>query len=103
MLSGWTAEGAERSFRKSGYIFQYVPGPADASGRITSYTISARPVTYRKTGTRSFLLDETGKIRATPEHRAATARDEVIRTIPPEPIAPAAPPAPAAACNSSVK
>ena len=42
---------------------------------VKSYTLTARPLVYYRTGTRSFFTDETGVIRMTAEDRAATADD----------------------------
>ena len=63
------------SGKKSGYQFNLTPGPPDKEGKITSYTLSAQPITYKLTGCRSFFNDETGVIRATDEDRAATVED----------------------------
>ena len=60
---------------KAGYRFTLTPGLPDEEGKITSYTLSAQPITYKLTGCRSFFNDETGVIRATDEDRAATADD----------------------------
>lgn len=49
---------------KSGYVFDYRPGVANEQGRVTSYTITADPVTQDTTGTRHFFTDETGVIRS---------------------------------------
>jgi hypothetical protein len=40
-----------------------------------SYSITATPLTFGKTGTRSFYVDESGVIKATKEERAATVTD----------------------------
>ena len=58
---------------KSGYVFSYAAGPADESGRIKSYTISADPVTQNTTGMRHFFIDETGVIRYEQSSSASTA------------------------------
>ncbi len=55
---------------RSGYRFFYSPGPADNSGRIASYTITADPVTDNTTGTRHFFVDESGVIRASRDEPA---------------------------------
>jgi type IV pilus assembly protein PilA len=49
---------------KSGYRFFYSPGTADNLGRVISYTVTADPITDNTTGTRHFLTDESGVIRA---------------------------------------
>lgn len=63
------------SGKKSGYLFQYVPGPADRRHRIRTYTVVARPESHGKTGLKSFFVDETGVIRETSKDRAPTAND----------------------------
>lgn len=71
LIDGVLAKG-----QKSGYIFTYTPGKAD--GDLLPYAITARPMTFGKTGTRSFFTDETGVIRQTKEGRAATKDDPPI-------------------------
>ncbi|PYU76587.1 MAG: hypothetical protein DMG49_01235 [Acidobacteria bacterium] len=66
----------------SGYRNIYTPGPPDDQGHITSYVLSARPLLYQQTGTRSFLVDQTGQVHATEEAREATTSDAVFRTLP---------------------
>lgn len=58
-----------------GYQLEYELKSADAGGRTTGYTLSARP---RNWGYRSFYTDETGILRATRENRPATAQDPPI-------------------------
>lgn len=60
---------------KNGYRFTLTPGPRDPSGRTTSFTAGARPMVYRRTGVRSFFVDETGVVCWTAEDRPATAQD----------------------------
>lgn len=63
---------------KGGYHFTYQPaalGPPEQSGHITSYTLSARPIEYGRTGKRSFFMDESGVIRLTIKDRPATPHD----------------------------
>jgi hypothetical protein len=57
---------------KSGYSLQYHRVSND------EYFITARPVTYGETGTRSFYTDASGVIRATSENREPTAKDGPI-------------------------
>ena len=47
---------------KSGYTFTYTPGPLDLTGRITSFSISANPVSS-STGTQYYYTDQTGALR----------------------------------------
>ena len=58
-----------------GYQLTFTSGPPDKEGKITSYTLSAQPITYKDTGCRGYFTDQTGVIRATEEDRAATADD----------------------------
>jgi type IV pilus assembly protein PilA len=56
MLSAPAAE-------RSGYRFFYSPGPADGTGHVVSYTITADPVSENASGIRHFFVDESGVIR----------------------------------------
>jgi hypothetical protein len=49
-----------------------------------SYIGTARPITYGKTGRRSFFVDQTRIIRFTSENRSATASDPELpaRSLP---------------------
>jgi WD40 repeat protein len=67
--------------QKQGYRYVYSPGPGDDQGRITSYVLSARPLLYQQTGTRSFRVDQTGQVHATEEGREATRVDAVFRSL----------------------
>jgi len=67
--------------QQQGYRYVYSPGPRDDQGRITSYVLSARPLLYQQTGTRSFLVDQTGQVHTTEEAREATASDPIFRSI----------------------
>jgi type IV pilus assembly protein PilA len=67
--------------KKSGYVFTYAPGPRDAAGKISSYSVSARPENYGPADRRyqsSFFTDQSGVIRGTREDRPATAQDTPI-------------------------
>lgn len=72
------------SRQRYGYVFEYWPGPRVETppfgclAGVQSYTISARPLLYGKTGTTSFFADETGIIRQTSKDRRATADDPPI-------------------------
>ena len=63
---------------KSGYQFAYTPGVADASGVISTYTITATPLTPNTTGTRYFFTDQTGVIRYG-ANSAATAASSALQ------------------------
>jgi beta-lactamase regulating signal transducer with metallopeptidase domain len=60
-----------------GYIYTYTPGPKDSSGKIATYTVTARPVAWKK-GMHSFFTDQTRVVRWTGQDRAPTARDAAI-------------------------
>ncbi len=65
------------SGKRNSYVFTYQPGPVDAQGNITSYTVTARPVKWAE-GVPSFLTDQTGAIHQTEEERAPTSQDPAI-------------------------
>lgn len=58
---------------RNGYRFQYRPILHEK--RVTSYTISARPLEFEQTGKRSFLLTSDGRIGWTREDREAVPTD----------------------------
>jgi hypothetical protein len=60
---------------KNEYIITLTAAPPDPDGRISKYTVEARPRRFDKSGTRSFFTDETGAIRSTSQNRAAAAQD----------------------------
>ena len=60
------------------YRFLYSPGPADATGQIATYWITAGPVRFGSSGVRNFFSDESGRIRVTYEDRPATAEDPAV-------------------------
>ena len=62
-----------------GYKLIYRPGPGDSEGRITAYTVTARPMKYGETGKLSVFTDESGVIRATREDREATVNDPPLQ------------------------
>lgn len=59
----------------AGYQFSYVAGEPDSTGRITRYTITARPVPYGQPARAGLFTDESGVIRVTRDDRPATASD----------------------------
>ena len=70
--------------RKDCYVFEHVASDNDGDGTLDAYQVSASPIEYRKTGTRSFFTDESGVIRSTKEDRSATAADPPVSPQPPE-------------------
>jgi hypothetical protein len=67
------------SGRKSGYVFVLTPASPDAHGRITHYTVIARPQRYGKEGKHSFLMNESGLLHSTTEDRTPTAQDPALQ------------------------
>ncbi len=63
---------------KRGYSFNYRAGPAEAGGRVTTFTLNARPMEYWGTGLYSYFMDQTGVIRKTNKDRAANERDPAL-------------------------
>ena len=67
--------GATQPASKSGYSFAYTGGtadPGDATCKsVTTYTVTATPLTYNGTGTRSFFSDQSGVIRGGDDAGAA--------------------------------
>lgn len=76
---GETARAASQTAQAGHYTLQYTPEKPDAEGRITSYTLVARPGNF---GFLSFYTDETGVLRATTEDRVATVQDAAIAQRP---------------------
>ncbi len=74
-------DGALTSGRKGGYMLEYKPGArfrepsAGCPPGARSYTLTARPIKYGETGSKSFFTDESRTIRWTSEDRPATAKD----------------------------
>jgi prepilin-type N-terminal cleavage/methylation domain-containing protein len=48
---------------KSGYNFAYTPGPLVGGGQVTTYSVTASPITQGVTGQRGFYTDQTFVIR----------------------------------------
>jgi len=76
---GDTARQAAQTAQLGHYTLQYTPGSPDAAGRVTSYTLVARPGNF---GFRSFYTDESGVLRFTMEDRVATVQDAVVAAKP---------------------
>jgi hypothetical protein len=57
------------------YTFRYTPGPRDANGKITTYTLNAAPSSADCTRWWRFFTDQTKKIHVTHENRPATVDD----------------------------
>ncbi|HEY4838824.1 MAG TPA: hypothetical protein VIH72_09460 [Candidatus Acidoferrales bacterium] len=61
------------------YVFEFSNVIRDASGKVTDYSMIARPVEYKRGTKRSYLLDSGGDIFATDEHRPATIHDRKLK------------------------
>jgi hypothetical protein len=64
--------------KKSGYVITMYAGSADPQGRMTRYTVIARPEHFGKDGMRSFLTDESGIFHMTSEERVPTRQDPLL-------------------------
>ncbi len=68
-----------------GYFFEYTGNPpsttVEGCTRFQSFTMTARPVVFERTGIRSFFVDKSREIHATSENRAANASDPVDDTL----------------------
>jgi type IV pilus assembly protein PilA len=64
--------------KKNNYVFTYEAGRLDATGKISTYAVSARPAKWQS-GVPSFYTDQTAIIRRTDENRAATAGDPELQ------------------------
>jgi type IV pilus assembly protein PilA len=62
---------------KSGYTITYTPGTA-VNGVLSTYTVSATPLTIGTTGQRGFFTDQTGVIRYN-QTGTATAADPALQ------------------------
>lgn len=78
VLSGKAQGGSNNSFEKNGYRFEYHTGKSNPTGEITTYTISARPLEFGRSGVQSYYTDQTGLLCATAEDRPATAKDNPL-------------------------
>jgi type IV pilus assembly protein PilA len=68
-------DGVLASGTKNSYVFTITSTATDSQGRVTKYTVIARPIHYRKDASRSFLVDESGTYHNTAENRAPTTQD----------------------------
>jgi len=66
------------SGKRNNYVFTYKAGKPDANGEIQTYTLNVRPVKWHQ-GLWNFFDDDSGKIRGTPENRAATVNDPPLQ------------------------
>jgi len=71
-------DGVLASGKKGMYIFNLTASALDSDGRVNRYSITARPVNYRK-NKHSFFTDETGVIRFTLEDRSVTGADSALQ------------------------
>jgi prepilin-type N-terminal cleavage/methylation domain-containing protein len=75
ILSGESTNGTATSFQKSGYTFAFTPGSGTP---LTTYSITAAPLTANQTGVRYFFTDQTAVIRYNGT-AAATGADQPIQ------------------------
>jgi len=68
-----------------GYVFEYSGTSAlvtpEGCTRFNGFRMTARPIVYRRTGIRSFFLDESMVEHATSENRPANASDPIVWTM----------------------
>ena len=64
--------------RKCNFIFRYKAGAKGKEGKINTYTVTARPVTWGK-GKKSFFTDQTEVIRWTDQNRVPKAFDPALK------------------------
>lgn len=64
---------------KSGYVFTYAPGAADAAGLTDTYTITAVPETVGVTGQRGFYSDQSGVLRYNLDGSAPTNASSALQ------------------------
>jgi hypothetical protein len=69
-------------FTEFGYRFTYGGGETDTDGKITQYTVYARPSQFGKTGKRNFFMDESGVIHGVNADSPATKEDPVVNDHP---------------------
>ncbi|HEX9596531.1 MAG TPA: hypothetical protein VF982_06595 [Anaerolineales bacterium] len=60
------------------YEIHYTPGRPNDQAIITTYTVTARPIRYGRSGVLGHFSNESGVVRTTREERAATAEDPPI-------------------------
>lgn len=60
------------SGRKSGYVFEYVPGPLDFDGTTSTYSLTAKPSFAGVTGHLIFSMDQTGAVHVLTNSTAVT-------------------------------
>ena len=89
MAPGWTTPTLEAAGlideklstgKMAGYVFDYKPGAKDKTGWIGAYSITARPLKWKKSVV-SYFTDQTGVIRWTRANRTPTAKDPPIDTL----------------------
>ena len=59
--------------RKSGYVFDYAPGPLDFDGTTSTYNLTARPSLVGVTGHPIFSMDQTGVVHVLTNSAAVTS------------------------------
>ncbi len=69
--------GSNNTSVKSGYQFDYSPGPT-VGGRIDTFAFYASPVTPGTTGTNYYFTDQSGVIRQNSNNQTATVADSPL-------------------------
>jgi hypothetical protein len=69
------------SGQEHGYVFMFSSRRPPQSDVGMSFSLGVTPVSHGKTGIRSFLLDESGLLRATKIHRLPRADDPVVESL----------------------
>jgi hypothetical protein len=74
---------AARAHTVQGYAYRYTPLPPDCAGvACEGYTLSAVPAVPSQTGTRSFIVDDSGRIRHCTGATGAQATDQPLDQAP---------------------
>lgn len=66
----------------TGHRFLIAAGPTDEQGKITTFSVVARPVEHGVTGWANLHLDESGVVRYTVEDRPAWIKDPPLSSLP---------------------
>jgi len=59
---------------RNNFVFKYSAGPRGADGNLSTYTVIAQPLEWKK-GVKSFFTDQRGVIRGTDQNRLPRASD----------------------------
>lgn len=73
---------ADVTGKQLGLRFVYQPALPGADGRVSAFELHVRPSVVGRASARSFVVNETGIIRATSENRAARQSDSIVYSPP---------------------